>query len=1015
MLSNPQINNPLQNYVTTGQTAPMSVDGIVVDRIYAATGVIDAVNTNTSTTYRDPITNQLNNTGQINLSNNIINSSFTSSVLDDVYNTGLALDFNFSQTTYLNHVSFKMSVVPCKWFLYSAPYGTTDFTSPTSPATQLYTGTIVEFNANYQQSFSIDFTSTYQFDQNTNLFLVINKTVNGYQYPIVLNDFLAKLVIQTKSDITISGSQINSLTVQNPLGFIETFTPSTNSLSNISVLGAKEATGGTNNNTLYWKSTPQPVQDSIVWFVVDLGWQQTLDRMFLDPLYVNQPFNLYYSDVYTNTTDGGSALTWYPVNKDFVAKRGVYELPIINTRYLKFEFTKLTAEVYDLPLDSVDRNISVFPDWLDTYFEEIEQSIPDTSSAQYNSLISTSSPNLNYNSSPVLNTQYGLTVNQLRNTGYGNANINPAGPNNVNMVGGDYAIVDPTTSYKTLSEIAGVGSFFNNATKSTFINRRFPVYGTHQYKNVFLNQTWHQAYFAGIKYLSFYSTTPNTQQDNDEFFDSFDPTTINGVSYPSANTIISGSATTATYSGGVSGYTGVTNKVLQTQNLKTVSSFNSFYFGALSTEWQEFLTTQQTLLQGSQTQTGVTINGASVSINTNNVSSINSYGYGIYTLSGTTLGSNYIQTQNTSSLNYLTSAMSSFATTSGWSGSNPTSTTISGLSAVSIPGTVFGGLNQSAYGEAPYASTSYGIPSLIPTSNTNYTFLLTSTGLNGSVTVSGLFYTGTSGTLVSGFGQSFTVAASGTQISYTFTVPTTVTSANFILTPNGTATFSNAGLFSGTSATFSNPLQLQNMRISAIARIYLPNTNNGTYTLTIYTNTGSVLATKSFNNLPVKTWVDLQLPYTIFNASSFSNGIYARLTQSFGQGEQYSLSMLGLFYNPVAYQYSIDGTNWYNITTGICDPTSPINLPASTQQIAIKATLLQDYVYINCLDIIPVYTQNPYYSSANIDYLGDPKYNELSTRKSVFQRPLFQLDTEPLPQEFNITNVLNISNPYQLS
>lgn len=1007
----PRYTNPLQDYVNNNTTPSMTVDGIVVDRVYAATGIIDTINQNQNNTYKDPVTNELNNPGQVSLKNAVNSrSGYTSDILDDVYNTGLSMDFKFNRTTYINYFSFNILQVPCSWTLYRAPTGTINFT----PNQQIYSGVITAFNTSYLEPISIYLDNTWKFDTTVDLFLVINKTVNGQQYPITIRNFIAKLEVFALDDIIDKDTNvvIPSITTQNNLGFIETYTPSFDSLSNMVTIGSKESTSNSILNPgTYWKSSPQPVQDAVVWVVIDLGWRQTIDKMFLDPLYVNQVLNVYYSDIITNTTDT-STLTWYPVQKDLITKKGVYEFPLINTRYIKLEFYQLTAEVYDLPVDSVDRTIQVFPDWVDNYFNNIEQNTPDINSQQY--AINTDSinnPYLNYNTSPIMSSSYGLVVDQLSASTYGGSTTNPASSTSLES---KYTIVDPTASYKTLTEVAGVGSAYNNSTAPNFINKRFPVYGTHVYKNVFMNQTWHQAYFTGIKYLSFYVTNQLLQNDNPEFVDYFLPTTISGIDYASPNTLISGGVTTATFSqGGTGGYVGLAATQIQTQYIKTISSFNSFKFGALNTDWQEFLTTPQTLLRSTPSIIGVvsgTINASDkigISYNFNNVSPDGSSGYGIYTVSGT--GDNYIQTALGVSNNLLTVSMAQF-TASGWTGTDPTASAISGINSTNIPSSNINSF-LSTYGSSDYANNDFGgIPQV---QSQPYTFLVTSSGLTGSVNIQVNYFN--NGTFIASSGHTFAVVAnSGNNLSFTTTQPIGANQVNFVLSGSGSTTYSQAGYFYGTSAIWSSPVRLQDMRISATARIYLPETNYGTYTCGIYTANGTLLASKSFSNIPVKTWVDIEVPYTIFNSSAYNNGLYARLTQTFGQSERYEVALLGMFYNPVAWQYSIDNTNWYDIVTGICDPQVFINLPQATQQLMIKGTILLDNTTISAISIVPTYLQNPNYTSTVIDYLGDPKYNEVSMRKTTAQRPLFQLSTELHPTQFNITELMNIQNPFQL-
>jgi hypothetical protein len=989
----PNNSNPLQDYVTPGQTAAMTVDGIVVDRVYANTGIIDSLNINNLSVYQDPTTNQVSLTGQIALANTVAaNTGWTSELVDDTYNYGFELDFIFNRTTYANYFSFDLLQVPCSWTLYQV----TTVSGVQEPQ-QIYTGVVTAYNPTNTQTVELVLDTTYTFNTSTFLKMVITKNPTGTQYNLGLSRFTTKLRVLDYDDLFTTDNPttvLSGLVTQNPLGFVESYNPVINSYSGM--MG--------NNDQLYWKSPPQAVGDAIVYFIVDLGYQQTIDTLYIDPLYSGNSMNIYYSDVVTNVTDS-STLTWYPVNRDFTLKKGIYSIPGINARYIKLEFSRLTPEVYDLPVDTVQRTVQVYPDWVDSYFTGLEQAIPDISNQSYFPINTNAAPNLVYNTQPITNTNYGVASNQLSANVYGGSTTNGL-TSNVNTPS-SYTIYDPTHSYKTLQEIAGVGSVFNNSGDIPFINRRFFIYGPHYYKNVTLNQTWSQMYFAGIKYLSFYSSTTLIQDDHEEWIDNFYPTVISGTYYASANSIV-GSGTTASFTS--TGYTGLANTQVQTANLQTITPISSFKFAALNTDWQPFLIPQQFLLQGTPSITGVTISGSGYSVSSTTTP------YGVYTISGNSSGTTYIESTLAGSQNLLTMAMANF-TASGWSGSVPVSslTTISGQNKTSIPLSSIT-LSPNVYADGELGGTSFGGAAQQATNS--YTFLATSSGFNGTVTTNTSYYY--NGTLVTTSGHTFTVASSGTQISFTTSQPLNTNQANFTLTPSGgTATFTRAGYFAGTSAIWSNPLQFQNMRMSAIARINLPTTNVGTYRCSLYNSLGQELAYETVAGIPPRTWVDIEVPFTTTTSLTNNNGFYVKLTQTNGvvgsTPEPYEVAMLGIFYNPIGYQFSSDGgTTWWDIITGVNDSNTNINLPLPSQQLMLRGIILQDESIISAIDIVPVYTQTPFYTSTIIDYLSDPKVNELSGRKPTSLHPLFQLSTDLFPVQYSQRQLMNISNPFKL-
>jgi hypothetical protein len=126
--------------------------------------------------------------------------------------------------------------------------------------------------------------------------------------------------------------------------------------------------------------------------------------------------------------------------------------------------------------------------------------------------------------------------------------------------------------------------------------------------------------------------------------------------------------------------------------------------------------------------------------------------------------------------------------------------------------------------------------------------------------------------------------------------------------------------------------------------------------------------------------------------------------------------MLGIFYNPVGYQFAIDGTGtqWWSITTGINDADTVIQLPSSSNKIMLRATLLQDNTTINAVELVPLYSQSPYTNNTIINYLSGSKVNQTNTKTAAQQKPLFQLNSNLFPENYSLTQLFNIQNPYVL-
>ena len=993
MTLNPQYLNPLKSYIN-GNNPPMTVDGLVVDNVYAVTGVIDTV-TQTTSTYQDPLTNQFSSVGTYSFPQNQNVGEWYSGIVDDQVNTTYELDFNFNRNTYFNTISFQLLQVPLTWTL--------NFVTPTG-TTQISTGAITEYNTNSWQYFQVPAIQTYLLTaSNSNLQLIITKTPTGQQYNFGVRDFLLKLNVQQLQDVTVNNTVASGITTQNILGFVENYSPVVYSGSNIN----------DNNARTYWKCSPQPVGDAIVYFVVDMGSLKTINRMYIDPLYTGTVFNLYYSF---------DSNYWYPVQRDFNLKKGIYQLPTISAQYLKFEFTQLTPEPYDLKLETVQKTINVFPDWVDNFYTLSERAIPDIANQNY-VFSSAVTPTSSYNTKISSNTFYGAASNTLNNLNGPSNNFSTS-----NAINSNTTITDPTVSYKTVQSVAGLGSKYNPITDVAFITRRFPYVAQHFYKQVPINQTWHEAYFTGIKTLNLYSTDQSVQMDYPDFTDYLTSSDTN-------TTIVSGS-TTATFRtpaivtniiSGTSystisgmGYTGTAGSQLITKNLKTFSNYQSFKFAALNSDWVTYLTNNQTVLLGPNLESlGISTSGTSAS----SIQSATNYGVWQFTPSGSPIQT-YVQSASVGGgQNLLTTAEAIVASGSGWSGpisvsSIVTNAIISGVSSVTLPLTTNTPLGQAEYGNFEYGSDAYGAsPSVGSAQLRNYTFLITASGL-GSVTPY-VTYSGSGSVTVFG-GSTQNINSSSQFLTFTTSQPINTNRATFSIAVLGTVGLSQAGYYLGSSTDFTQsswtrPLVTSGMRISAVARVYLPNTSNGTYRCTLYSN-GSELAHKQFSNIPTRTWVDIEVPFTLVSGYYNSSNFSTRLTQTNGNGEIYDLAMLGIFYNPVTWEYCSDGTgnNWNWITTGVNDPNANLNLRSPNNQIQLRGTILQDGAQISALTVVPNYPQSPYYSTTQINYVGDPKTNELSWKRTPAQRPLFQLRQELHPAQYDIGVLMNIAYPYYL-
>ena len=303
--------NPLNAYVDPGTIPNMSVDGLIVNKRYAVTGIVDSLNT-TVNTYASPQTSQANTQSQINLANvSLISPSgytdFPKAVQGDINifgiqiklknpttSSGTALIQN-QQVVYCNYISFDFMDVPANWSLwYLDP-----LTSTMLPILNL-DGSTVEgstFGSNpfswlhNNITFQTIFTNLIEIRMDRNI-PGNNNGINNvfYQpYSFGINKINISLNLIDDYNQVPDDALVYSIS---PLGTSEQYIKNQRDASQIQSVNNR--TNVPTNNS-YWKSKPQPYGDAIVCLYIDLGAQETIDTMFLDPLYSGVAMNVYYS------------------------------------------------------------------------------------------------------------------------------------------------------------------------------------------------------------------------------------------------------------------------------------------------------------------------------------------------------------------------------------------------------------------------------------------------------------------------------------------------------------------------------------------------------------------------------------------------------------------------------------------------------------------------------------------------------------------------------------------------
>ena len=1040
----PNNTDPSKDYVSQNSAPPLTLNGLVYNKIYAHTGVVDSLlNTNTNG-YVDPNLAIINNSNAlINFDQQQNNEWFSLPNVGGSSSDPIVITYNLNSNTYYNNISLFVLNVPCYVELLDQNLNALPGQSTFSLAggNNIYS-TTDWYNLNYQApttqlgvaSIILRITR-----QNAIIIYDQNGISNNISYRVGVRDFRIKLNVLSIEDVpssVVSGT--DSIVSQNNFGFVENYTYSGYSSSNAFT---------NDTGSVFWKCAPQPTSDSIVYFYAKVSdpTPTFINRLYINPIHSSVRFNVYYTTQSTsgNTIDPGT-FTWSPIPRDFILRQGIYDIPTTSCTYLKFEFTKLVPEVYDLPFDTVYRTINVFPYDVENYYTNLENNIINGNATRYsfinNANLSTQTQSSNQN---VPSTVFGLASQTVagNNSWPSIAALNSSQSNNSTTVGVGAAtqITDPTVSYKLLDYYGN----YNNQPYSQFLQRQFPGGSIHQYNQVVVPQTWHQAYFVGINYVTaFYENTYD------------DLRAIPG-------TLLSSNMTTSGFlDSGTNYVTLITDQVAYTPFFKTIDSFSSFNVAGLTTDWRSFLTNgaspanDPTLMNNLTSYLpNMSINSTLTDINTLGISSVYSVTQHTPNVTYGIKSALYSQPNFTNLVSYFdANFIPASGSTLNWSpglGTTLTSTPLT-ISGTTLSGMTVSGGSYTAYynftipnvystsgttswklqlGSNPFGVVGYA--SYSPASGVNYYFLVNaqSSGTGNLVLKTQFINPTTSGVIANTLVSGSNVLVTGLN-TLTVLTGTNYTTSGFpsntiqvvVSGSVGAYQLYNLGVFNSPTTTWFSSSDRSNMRVSGVARVFLPFTNNGSYRASLiatdYSNNQYEIAFKNYSagSMPTKTWFDIELEnYTGANYARFS----MQLVQSNNAvSEQFYVAMLAPFYHPIRYEFiNVSGaTNWTPITAGINDPTHFIStvsgLPASGIQ--LKMTALDPYSYISGISIIPQYKQSPFYANLQIDYLGDSKTNETESRTAIEYKPYFQLNKEVHPYNFSLNYIAPTVTKYSI-
>ena len=191
----------------------------------------------------------------------------------------------------------------------------------------------------------------------------------------------------------------------------------------------------------------------------------------------------------------------------------------------------------------------------------------------------------------------------------------------------------------------------------------------------------------------------------------------------------------------------------------------------------------------------------------------------------------------------------------------------------------------------------------------------------------------------------------------------------------------------------------ENLRLTAVARVRLPETSDGTYVLRIR-STGSIIAEREFS-LPPRKWVELEV---IHLASSGDVDLQVEIAQiDTAVSEPFAVDMLAIFQNALHWELSNDaGVTFHSVNHGIGDPNAFIRLPAKGDQLVVRATALRPGIWIQAFEVIP------YYIGQDLRGRGAPTrrqslgVNESDDWRPTADKPLFQIWSRPWPRHFSL-------------
>lgn len=175
----------------------------------------------------------------------------------------------------------------------------------------------------------------------------IERYVNAPDGSVMLDD--AKLSVEI-SDVSI-GLVVRSESDFEPMSYDDMFGNRVD--TSLRVLGAENAVDG--DDSTYWLSQPNVGESAVEYLVLKVADEPVrVNFVEFDAVYAGCQLNIY-------STEDEEPVEWYPYPQTYTLRSGRIELPMRKVRFLKLEFTSLSAIPYDIAVGNAPVSTRRFP------------------------------------------------------------------------------------------------------------------------------------------------------------------------------------------------------------------------------------------------------------------------------------------------------------------------------------------------------------------------------------------------------------------------------------------------------------------------------------------------------------------------------------------------------------------------------------------------------------------------------------------------------------------------------